>query len=306
MKILVTGANGLLGQNLVYELFLRGFTVIATGKGDCRFDYSGSQTVRYYPLDIASPQDWKRLQELETGFDQVIHGAALTQVDHCEMNKEEAEAVNVGAVQLLMDLFAPSGTPILYVSTDFVFNGEKGNYSEEDETDPVNWYGQTKLKAENLIKQYSGPWSIARTCLVYGNVRYGNRSNIISWVKENLEQGKLIKVVSDQWRTPTFVQDLAIGIALMVTQRVTGVFHISGDEMMSPYEMALHTAQHFGLNEGLIERVDASVFSQPGKRPPKTGFNITKAKQVLHFQPRSFLEGLMVMSQNNAGHSSPH
>ncbi len=306
MKILLTGANGLLGQNLVYELFLRGNTVVATGKGACRFDYSGSRTVRYYELDITSAADWKRLREKETGFDLVIHAAALTQVDYCETNREEAENVNVGAVKLLIDQFRPSGTPLLYISTDFVFDGQKGNYNEADETDPVNWYGRTKQQAEALIKEYTGPWAIARTCLVYGNVRYGSRSNIISWVKENLEQGKSIKVVCDQWRTPTFVEDLAKGISLMAEKKATGVYHISGNEMLSPYQMALTTAQHFGLNEGLIERVDAAVFTQPGKRPPRTGFNINKAKSELGYQPRSFVEGLIAMHQKKSDHASPH
>lgn len=292
MKILLTGANGLLGQNLVYSLFMSGHTVVATGKGPCRFDYSGSDRVRYYELDIVDYQDWKRLQEREESFDQIIHGAALTQVDHCELNKEEAYNVNVKAVQYLLELFEPQKTPILYVSTDFVFDGEKGNYDEEDATGPVNWYGQTKVDAENLVRKYEGPWSIARTCLVYGQVRYGTRANIISWVKENLENDRPIKVVSDQWRTPTFVLDLVAGILLMIDKKVEGIFHISGEEGMTPYDIAIQTAKHFGLNEELIEKVDAGVFSQPGKRPPRTGFNISKAKRELGFQPVSFNMGL--------------
>lgn len=292
MKILLTGANGLLGQNLVYALFMSGHTVVATGKGPCRFDYSGSDRVRYYELDIVDYQDWKRLQEREESFDQIIHGAALTQVDQCELSKEEAFNVNVKAVQYLLELFEPQKTPILYVSTDFVFDGEKGNYSEEDATGPINWYGQTKVEAENLVKEYSGPWSIARTCLVYGQVRYGTRANMISWVKENLENDRPIKVVSDQWRTPTYVLDLVAGIILMIDKKAEGIYHISGEEGMTPFDMATQTAKHFGLNEELIEKVDAAVFTQPGKRPPKTGFNISKARKELGFQPVSFDTGL--------------
>lgn len=300
MKILLTGANGLLGQNLVYELFVQGHTVVATGKGPCRFDYSGSSAVRYYELDITDPQHRKRLQELETGFDQIIHAAALTQVDHCELNKEEAYSVNVTAVKDLLVLFEPQKIPFLYVSTDFVFDGEKGNYTEEDETHPVNWYGQTKLEAENFVRNYAGPWSIARTCLVYGQVRYGTRSNIISWVKENLENDRPIKVVSDQWRTPTFVLDLVEGIKLMIEKKAKGIFHISGEEGMTPFDMAMQTALYFGLNKDLIEKVNASVFIQPGTRPPRTGFKINKAKSELGFQPIPFQLGLQLFSKKRS------
>jgi dTDP-4-dehydrorhamnose reductase len=129
---------------------------------------------------------------------------------------------------------------------------------------------------------------------VYGNTP-GGRPNIISWVKQSLEAGKPIKVVSDQWRTPTYVEDLARGILLLIQKNATGIYHLSGRDTLSPYGMALETAALAGLDASLIERVDAATFSQPAKRPPVTGFDITKAVTELGYDPLSFAEGLRRM-----------
>jgi dTDP-4-dehydrorhamnose reductase len=229
--------------------------------------------------------------------DVVIHAGAITQVDYCEEHEQEAFKVNQDGTCAVVVKCEQLKSFLIFVSTDFVFDGIKGNYTEDDKCGIgiVNWYGQTKWMAENLVKQSETPWAIVRTCLVYGNVLQGNRSNIISWVKENLQQGKKIKVVSDQWRTPTYVEDLAKGILLMIEKKAAGIYHISGEEVMTPYDMAIATADYLQLDKTLIEKVDATVFKQPAKRPAKTGFNITKAKNELGYQPISFKEGLEKM-----------
>jgi dTDP-4-dehydrorhamnose reductase len=160
---------------------------------------------------------------------------------------------------------------------------------------PVNYYGSSKLAAEKAVMETDLNWCIIRTVLVYGNILTGNRSNIISWVQENLTAGKNIKVVSDQWRTPTYVEDLARGILLVIEKNATGIYHISGDEMLTPYDMAIATANYLGLDKTLIEKVDASMFKQPAMRPAKTGFVIDKAKRYLGYKPLSFDEGLRKM-----------
>jgi dTDP-4-dehydrorhamnose reductase len=184
---------------------------------------------------------------------------------------------------------------LIFISTDFVFDGIHGPYKETDEINPVSYYGSTKVAAEKAVAESGLPYAIVRTCLLYGNILFGTRSNIISWVKENLEQGQKIKVVSDQWRTPTYIEDLAKGILLIAEKRATGLFHISGKDFLSPYEMAMATAEYLGLDASLIEKVDASVFAQPAKRPATTGFVIDKAKNELGYEPLSFREGMMKM-----------
>jgi dTDP-4-dehydrorhamnose reductase len=227
--------------------------------------------------------------------DVVVHTAASTQVDDCEKYPTQCEAINVhGTSQVLTDAETFS-SHFIYVSTDFVFDGEKGDYSEEDEPNPISWYGFTKMQAEGMVQTSTIPWTIVRTSLVYGHVLQGIRSNFISWVKESLEQGKAIKVVSDQWRTPTWVEDLAKGILLIIEEKAEGILHVSGKDKLSPYLMALQTADYFQLDTTNIEKVDAATFTQPGRRPLKTGLVIEKARKVLGFEPVSFEEGLKLM-----------
>jgi dTDP-4-dehydrorhamnose reductase len=164
-------------------------------------------------------------------------------------------------------------------------------YKEEDQAAPVNFYGKTKLEAEEAIKEYEYDWAIVRTILVYDKP-HSAKDNILTLVKKKLEKGEEYKVVSDQIRTPTYVEDLAKGIALVIEKKATGVYHIGGMDVLSPFDMACRTADYLGLDRTLIKEVTAANFSQLAKRPLKTGFNIEKAKIELGYQPVSFQEGL--------------
>jgi dTDP-4-dehydrorhamnose reductase len=291
MKVLVTGANGLLGQHLVKHLLQKNYQVIATGRGATRLPIEPSLQYRYHALDITDATAVYKLMSMEQP-DIVVHAAAMTQVDDCELNPEQCERINVqGTSQLLVDAEACS-RHFIYISTDFVFDGEKGAYTEEDDPKPVSYYGFTKMQAEALVQTSDIPWSVVRTSLVYGNVLHGTRSNIINWVKNNLEQAKPIQVVADQWRTPTYVEDLARGVVMIVEQRATGIYHIAGKDVLTPYAIALQTAAQLGLDETKIEKVDASTFKQPGRRPRQTDLNINKARRDLGYEPVSFGEGL--------------
>ena len=294
MKILITGANGLLGQHLV-KLLLKATTndVIATSKSEPRFIIQDSR-VHYYSLDITDGIAVNLLIE-KLQPDTIIHCAALTQVDECEVNPIKAWEVNVTATRFLVDAAKKNNAFFIFVSTDFVFDGMHGPYKEEDTVNPVSYYGSTKVAAEKAVAESGLPFTIVRTCLLYGNILAGSRTNIIAWVKENLEQDKKIKVVSDQWRTPTYIEDLAKGILLAAEKKAVGIFNISGDDFLSPFQMAIATAEFLDLNASLIEKVDASVFTQAAKRPATTGFIIDKAKEILGFEPISFKEGLQKM-----------
>jgi dTDP-4-dehydrorhamnose reductase len=179
----------------------------------------------------------------------------------------------------------------LFVSTDFVFDGEKGMYDENDTVSPVNFYGKTKLEAEESVMTYADGWAIVRTVLVYGKPMFG-RQNILSIVKDKLEKGELYSVVNDQVRTPTYVEDLASAIISIIEKKAEGVFHISGSDILTPFDMAYRTAVYLGLDKELIKPVSSPELMQPAKRPLKTGFIIDKAKTVLGYNPISFEEGL--------------
>ena len=295
MKILITGSNGLLGQHLVKLLAeTTPHEIMATNRGEDRLSFSSSARYNYFSLDITdgiAVNDFVLLHQPNV----IIHAAAMTQPDTCEENEVECWNVNVTATRFLTDAAEKVNARFIYISTDFVFDGLHGPYKETDEPKPVNYYGSSKLAAEKSVMASKLQWTIVRTVLVYGNILVGNRSNVISWVKENLENDRPIKVVSDQWRTPTYVEDLAKGILLVLDKNVNGIYHISGEEGMSPYDMAVATAEYLHLDKSLMTKVNADTFTQPARRPLKTGFIIDKAKKELGYLPISFAASLKKM-----------
>lgn len=294
MKILITGANGLLGQKLV-KLFLSidDISLIATARGESRLAPYGNVT--YESMDITNRES---VLEVITRHkpDAIINTAAMTNVDQCESEKDACNALNIDAVRYLNEAAEKINAFFLHLSTDFIFSGEEGPYDENGIPAPVNYYGESKLLGEEIVRNSKTKWAIARTVLVYGIVPDMSRSNIILWVKGSLESGKAIQVVDDQWRTPTLAEDLAMGCYLIVKNQAQGIYNISGGDMLTPYEMAIKTANFFELDQNLINRTDSTKFTQPAKRPPKTGFIIDKAKRDLGYAPHTFDEGIKVVA----------
>lgn len=298
MKILVTGANGLLGQKLVFLLSeAEDVELHATSRGPSRIEgFPDNGT--YHALDLTDKEGVLSLiNDLQP--DSIIHTAGQTLVDVCETEREDCLLHNVSVVQNLIDACKSSGSHLVHLSTDFIFSGDNGPYRETDEPAPVNYYGECKLKAEELVRASDIKWAIARTILVYGIAPGMSRSNIVLWVKKSLEEGKEIKVVTDQLRTPTLAEDLARGCALIAQQGATGIYHLGGREALTPYEVAVKTARFFGLPEELIHKADSSNFSQPARRPPRTGLIIDKAKSELGYEPGSFEDGLSILKKQS-------
>lgn len=290
MKVLITGANGFLGYYLVKELLQKKYEVIATGKGSSRLSFKDETGFSYFEMDFTDPLAVGNVFE-KLKPEIVIHAGAISKPDECELNQPEAYGVNVESTITLLQNAAKYKSFFLFVSTDFIFDGESGMYKEDDAPSPVNFYGQTKADAEEIVKKYQYGWAIVRTVLVYGKPVSG-RSNILTIVKEKLEKGEVYNVVDDQVRTPTYVGDLASGIVTIIDKRTNGIYHLSGKDILTPYQMAIKAANHLGLDSSLINKVTAADFSQPAKRPHRTGFVIDKAMAELGFSPVSFEEGL--------------
>lgn len=291
--ILVTGSNGLLGQKIVHQLSLQNtFAWVATARGENRIHLD--KDFIFSCMDITSPASIAEVFAIYTP-DIVIHTAAMTQVDDCEKDHSACTLHNETAVGYLVEACKQYQTFLIHLSTDFIFDGLQGPYDEQAAPNPLSFYGESKLKAEQIVRNSPFPWAIVRTVLVYGLAQDMSRSNIILWVKKSLEEGKKIKVVDDQWRTPTLAEDLARGCLLIAEKRAEGIFNISGKDLLSPYQIALKTAQFFGLDASLIEKADSTTFSQSAKRPAKTGFVIAKAQKELAYEPHSFEQGLAVM-----------
>lgn len=290
MKVLVTGANGFLGYYLVEQLLAKNIPVTATGKGECRLPFTHDKNFQYLEMDFTNPFSVHDVFE-NIKPDVVVHSGAMSKPDECESNQILAYLVNVeGTVQLLINA-ADSKSFFVFISTDFVFDGERGMYNEDDIPNPVNYYGRTKLEAEEAVKDYEFEWAIVRTVLVYGKNHSGH-NNILKIVKEKLEKGEEYSVVDDQLRTPTYVEDLAKGIVSIIEKKATRIFHLSGKDILTPYQMAIKAAEYLQLDSSVIKRVTADSFSQPAKRPLKTGFIIDKARKQLNYDPLSFEEGL--------------
>lgn len=292
--ILVTGSNGLLGQKLVELLTQQSDTkVIATARGENRLPFK--EGYEYFSMDITKPEEVASVIQ-KTMPDVIVHGAAMTNVDQCEFEKETCWAQNVKAVEYMVEACRKHDIFLCHVSTDFIFDGAAGPYTEEGEANPLSFYGWSKYAAEKMVQHSGIRWAIARTVLVYGIAFDMSRSNIILWVKKSLEEGKNIKVVTDQWRTPTLAEDLAMGCFLIADKEAEGVFNISGKDLLTPYEMAMMTADYFGLDKGLIAEADSSNFTQPAKRPARTGFVLDKSKEILGYNPHSFKEGIAILA----------
>ena len=293
MKIVVTGSNGLLGQKLS-ALLQQQLDVdpFFTARKPLTYPISRGN---FMALDVTDRNAVLRVIS-ESKPDCIIHAAAMTQVDDCESRREECWLHNVTATEFLVEAAMQSNAHLIHVSTDFIFDGTAGPLDELATPKPVNYYGESKLAAEVAVQKSSGLWSILRTVLVYGVAHDMSRSNIVLWVKKSLEEGKPIKVVNDQWRTPTLAEDLAMGCWLAAQKKTSGIFNVSGDEVMTPYQLAIRTARYFGLNESLISQTDSNQFRQPALRPMRTGFIIEKAKQILGYRPHTFEQGLDVVA----------
>jgi len=290
--ILVTGSNGLLGQKLT-DLLVQDdqIELIATARGVNRHPVKQGYT--YLDLDVT---DKNAVNSLLTEIkpDVVIHTAAMTQVDDCEFEKELCVSLNIDCVEQLAILSRELGYKLIHLSTDFIFDGTKPMYKEDDEPNPLSYYGWSKLEAEKKVLANANDYAILRTVLVYGKVADMSRSNIMLWSYNTLKDKKNAKVVDDQFRTPTLAEDLAMGCKLAAMSNEIGIFNIAGKDYLSIYELVEKIAVMYQFEMDNIERVSSATLSQPAKRPPITGLDISKARELLKYEPHSLEEGIRI------------
>ena len=296
VKVVITGSNGLLGQSIV-ELLLKekqNYEVFGLSRGMNR---SGRDDFNYVSIDITQKESLQQLL-LELRPDFIIHTAAMTQVDECELQKEACDLLNVEVVQWITESAELIKANVIHISTDFIFDGTKGYYKETDEPNPLSYYGLSKLKSERILQQSNINYTILRTILVFGKVYDMSRSNIVLWVKDMLSQKREITVVHDQYRMPTYVEDLAMACKIAMDKRATGVFHISSNTLLSIFEIALQIAEVFQLDKSYLKPILSVKLNQIANRPKKTGFDLTKTNQELNFYPKSFQEDLHRFKEN--------
>lgn len=297
-RVLVCGSNGLLGQSLArlldsddeYEV-LHSSHHRSFAQEDILIDYT--------QLDISNRSDVK---SLVTSFrpDVILNAAAMTNVDACERERETAWKMNVTAVENLTEVCRRIDAKLVHVSTDYVFDGKNGNYSEEDRVNPVNYYGKTKLAGENIILTSGIRSAILRTILVYGS-GVNVKNNFALWVINSLHEKRSIRCAYDQISNPTHVSDLAMALKLTVDHHAEGIYHIAGAEKVSRYDFALRAAEIFGYDPSMISRVTSSELQQFAVRPLHTSFIIEKAKMEFNYHPMNISQGLKLLQEELTG-----
>jgi dTDP-4-dehydrorhamnose reductase len=293
--ILVTGSNGLLGQKLIALLASRSDTqTIASSKGSNRL--SDTRGYTYVPLDITNSVEVESVLR-KYKPDVVINTAAMTNVDACESKKEECRALNVDAVGNIirsLEMYLPK-THLIHLSTDFIFDGESGPYAEDAKPNPLSYYALSKVDSEKLLQASSLKWTIARTIIVYGIAESMSRTNIVLWAKDSLMKGQKINVVDDQFRSPTLAEDLAAGCIAIADKGAQGIYHLSGPDIMSILDLVYTVADFWKLDKSNVTPIKSDTLNQAAKRPPHTGFIISKARNELGYAPHSFVEGLEIL-----------
>jgi len=288
MKVLITGANGFLGQHLCRHL-MAAHSILATGRGMNRIPFND---IEYKSADIT---DGDAVTELVNAFEPevIIHAASMSKPDECDIDRELCDQINVKGTQHFIDAAEQlkHRPHFIYVSTDFIF-GNGGPHNEDAIPAPLNYYGESKLKAEQITLASSLLNTIVRPVFMYGEIWDGVRPTFLHWVKQRLSEGETIKVVSDQIRTPTYVGDICKGIASIIHKRVTGIYHLAGEEKLSPYDMAVNYARFLEADASLIIPVTAENFKEPVERARQGGLLTDKAKRQLGFTTISFEEGM--------------
>ena len=289
-KVLITGSNGLLGQKLV-NFFKENYQVYALSRGENR--NSNTKSYTYYNIDVT---DFNKLNllvnDIQPNF--IINSAAMTNVDECEVKQNECYMINVELVRQLVQSCKNNNIHLIHISTDFIFDGKDGPYKETDNPNPLSHYGLTKLKSEEIIINAKIEYTIIRTILVYGIVDNMSRNNIILWIKDSIENKKAVTIIDDQFRMPTFVDDLAMACLSVVQKKAQGTFNVSSNTLVSIYDMAIEIANAFNLDKSYIKRITSNELNQKAKRPSITGFNLEKANKILDLPLVSFAERLQV------------
>ena len=295
MKILITGSNGLLGQKLLQKLRIdNNVELIATSVGENRVSEKNGYT--YFSLDVT---DEKAVSKIITEQKPsiVINTAAMTNVDLCEDEKQACDALNVDAVRYLADACEKEAAHFIQISTDFIFDGEDGPYTEEDKPNPLSYYGLSKLKSEQILYEHNCKWTILRTIIVFGVGENLSKGNIVLWAKGALEKGDPLNIIDDQFRAPTLAEDLADACILAAKKRAYGIYNASGKDIMSIYEMVERIGKYYDLDTSNLNKISTSTLNQKAKRPPRTGFILDKSNRVLGYNPHTFEECLSIVTR---------
>jgi len=291
-RILITGANGMLGQRAVQFYSSReNIELLATSVEEkAVFD-----AVEYTQVDIKDRDSIKKVI-YDYCPDFIVHTAAFTNVDLSEKLREDAWKINVKGVEYIAEAARTIDAHIIHISTDYIFDGKNGPYDENAIPDPVGYYGRTKLASENTLRISGTFFTILRTNVLYG-IAQNSRPDFVRWVINSLNKNENIRIVKDQINNPTFIDDLVQGINKIIEFRKTGVYNIGGKEFLSRFDFTLRIAEYFNLDKKLILPITTDKLKQPARRPLKSGLLILKAETELGYKPHTISESLAAIKK---------
>ena len=290
-RILITGANGMLGQRTIFNLALaKNYELL----GVSLEDEAVFSNVDYKCVDLTNRDDFK---QVVYNFcpDFIINTAAFTNVDLSETERETAWKVNVKGVEYVAEAARVIDAHVIHISTDYVFDGKRGPYSEKSRTNPLGYYGRTKLASENVLNTSGVFNTIIRTNVLFGIA--DSRPDFVRWVVSSLRAGKEIRIVTDQINKPTFIDDLVQAISKIIEFKKYGLYNIGGREFLSRYDFTIKIADYFQLDKSLIKKIVTEDLNQPAKRPLKSGLLTIKAESEFGFKPHSIEESLAIMKK---------
>jgi dTDP-4-dehydrorhamnose reductase len=283
MKIFITGGSGLLGSKVAEIAQARGDGVFS-GYAHNLPEYG--RAVKFDLLDEMSMYELVGKIEPEV----IIHSAALTDVDRCERETELAYQMNVEGTRAIATAAEKAGSFLIYISTDYVFDGMRGMYREDDSTNPVSYYGYSKLLGEKFCRG-----CIARTCVIYGSRPASGKVNFALWLLNSLKSGKEVRVVTDQLITPTLNTNLARMVLEAADRRLCGVHNLAGATRISRYDFALELAREFDLDASLILSSRMADLMWAAKRPIDSSLDTSKARAELMEKPLPLNEALRTL-----------
>lgn len=289
-RIIIAGGNGMLGQRLI-EFYnkLNDVELISTSVEE----KSVFDDVDYVQADISNRNEIKKVV-YDFCPDFIINAAAYTNVDKSESERELAWKINVKGVEYLSETARVLDSHLIHISTDYIFDGRSGPYTENDTPNPLGYYARTKLASENTLKISGCKNTILRTNVLYGTAKY-SRPDFVKWVVESLRANKEIRIVDDQINNPTFIDDLVHGINKIVELRREGIYNIGGNEFINRYEFTLMIAEYFKLDKNLVKKIKTEELNQPARRPLKSGLITIKAQSELGYKPHTILQSLELM-----------
>ncbi|MFZ1518570.1 MAG: dTDP-4-dehydrorhamnose reductase [Ignavibacteriaceae bacterium] len=289
-RILVVGANGMLGQRVLeFYSILSDYELLATSVEDKLV----FENIEYIQADISERNEIKKVI-YDFCPDYIINAAAYTNVDKSETEREVAWKINVKGVEYLSESARVLDSHLIHISTDYVFDGKNGPYTENDIPNPLGYYARTKLASENVLKISGTKYTILRTNVLYGTAKY-SRPDFVKWVVDSLRAKKEIKIVDDQINNPTFIDDLVQAINKVIELRKEGIYNIGGDEFINRYDFTIMIAEYFKLDKSLIKRIKTEDLNQPARRPLKSGLITIKAQSELGYKPHTILQSLELM-----------